>query len=459
MSKEQADDIGGMSSAMQDPPFLKKERRSKPQEKASHSKPNTQLREARLAKGLSQEQLAPILNVGARTVMRWESGETTPQPQLLKKLCDFFEKQPQDLGFFSSDNHVSQAEESASLPQGRTFPITPPLSRRAVILGGGIATLTVGYAGLAKWLQLWPLLPRSAEVAHYYYAASCRSLCWSPEGAYLASAHDDRAVLIWNKQTEDFAIYKGHVEGTGFTNAVAWCPTGMYLASVNGGRTPSVRVWTFPLTNTDLFIQKRDVPLTTVAWSHTGKYLAFAGRGPRVEIWEPLIKKQIGQFDLPEITGVQALSWSQDDQVIAVATNDKAIFFCNMTQSTARGIADAHAGIVETIAWSPVSPPLLASGSADGTVKLWVMDSNSAQLTYRGHLKTVTAIDWSPNGNFIVSASTDGTVHRWEVTAGTLIEKYPETNVGELYALDLSSNGKQLAFGGKERKIHVWSIL
>lgn len=86
------------------------------------------------------------------------------------------------------------------------------------------------------------------------------------------------------------------------------------------------------------------------------------------------------------------------------------------------------------------------------------MNSKVAQLTYRGHLEAVTDIDWSPDGNLIVSASTDGTIHRWEVATGNLIEKYSGTKGDQLYALDWSSDGKQLAFGGKERKIYVWNI-
>ncbi len=44
------------------------------------------LRELRGALGLSQESLARVLDVSARTVERWEAGTGTDNPQILRRL-------------------------------------------------------------------------------------------------------------------------------------------------------------------------------------------------------------------------------------------------------------------------------------------------------------------------------------------------------------------------------------
>lgn len=451
MLKKQGDNTDSFFSSMDNAPLSKK---------SNNIEAGKRLRRAREAANLSQKKLADQLGVSAETVARWEKGERRPNYHARVQLQEVFGKDAKMFGFEESEEQDVPEKRDTNQPLlGNRQIIRLSTRRDLLIVGGGTLTLVAGYAGLSKWLQFWPWSPpHSVQIAQYSYKKAPRSLSWSPDGAYLASAHEDRAVLIWNKQTGDSIAYKGHIEGNGFVNAVAWCPTGKCLASVSGGSSPSIRVWSFPLTNTDLFVQKRNEQLTTVAWSHDGKYLAFGGRGTRIEVWEPLANQQTTQFDLPEgMKGIQDLSWSLDDKMLVVATNDKAIVFCNIDQRTTRAIEDAHTGTVETIAWSPVSPLQLTSGSADGTVKIWTMNSNTAQFTYKGHLKVVNDIDWSPDGNFIVSASADGTVHRWAVANGSLLEKYSGLQGDELYALDWSSDGKQLAFGGRRAKIFVWN--
>ena len=46
------------------------------------------IREARLAQGLTQEQLAEVMFVSRQVVSKWELGQSFPSPELLVKLCE-----------------------------------------------------------------------------------------------------------------------------------------------------------------------------------------------------------------------------------------------------------------------------------------------------------------------------------------------------------------------------------
>lgn len=48
------------------------------------------IRELRLEKGLSQEELGKVLNVSGRTIGHYENGSREPTPEALNKLADFF---------------------------------------------------------------------------------------------------------------------------------------------------------------------------------------------------------------------------------------------------------------------------------------------------------------------------------------------------------------------------------
>ncbi len=70
--------------------------------KANEAKPNTLLRDARMAKGLTQQQVADLIGSDAKEVSRWELGLNVPNPHYKEKLCEVLEKKPEELGIIRS---------------------------------------------------------------------------------------------------------------------------------------------------------------------------------------------------------------------------------------------------------------------------------------------------------------------------------------------------------------------
>jgi len=69
-------------------------------------------------------------------------------------------------------------------------------------------------------------------------------------------------------------------------------------------------------------------------------------------------------------------------------------------------VQTGHTLFVWSIAFSPAGK-LLASGSADKTIKLWDVNTGRELRTLSGHISQVASVTFSPDGRTLASGSLD----------------------------------------------------
>jgi len=122
---------------------------------------------------------------------------------------------------------------------------------------------------------------------------------------------------------------------------------------------------------------------------------------------------------------------------------------------------------IHAIDWSP-DGTLIASASSN--VQLWEATTGKTIFTYRGHSKTVNAVAWSldqttstpRSGYCIASCSDDRTVQVWKAATGNHITTYTGHDHflrgGSVLAIAWSPDGALIASAGNDKSVQVWRV-
>jgi WD40 repeat protein/transcriptional regulator with XRE-family HTH domain len=119
----------------------------------------------------------------------------------------------------------------------------------------------------------------------------------------------------------------------------------------------------------------------------------------------------------------------------------------------------AHTDMTLALTLSP-DEHTLASGSVDGTVKLWKIESGTlsggqVSLLWSGwHPQGTLCLAFSPDGSLLASGGSDATVRLWEAKLGTPVEDIPHP--GPVFSASWSPDGRLLASGDFAGTIRLW---
>jgi WD40 repeat protein len=118
-------------------------------------------------------------------------------------------------------------------------------------------------------------------------------------------------------------------------------------------------------------------------------------------------------------------------------------------------VPNGFGGFVDAIAWG-ASGRLIAVAHR---TNVSVIDAITLRerVRLRGHLQTVTSVAFASDGRTIATGSRDGTVRVWDVASGHELHKL-EGHTGEVLAVAIGPDAHLLASGGADKVVRVWNL-
>lgn len=237
-----------------------------------------------------------------------------------------------------------------------------------------------------------------------------RAIAWSPDGTLLASASNDKHVLLWDAESGELRQRcTGHTERV---YSVTWSPDGKTFASSSADQT--IRFWTPSLDTPQHVIPgENELTMRTVAWSPKDRrWLAIGFSDGTVGLWNVRHNRLEKRLDAAQPSEKRIhLAWSPNGTMLALS-QAHTLSLWDAQQGEVCKTLTGHRGNILKVAWSP-DGRLLASCSNDKTVCIWNTETGEPMTVLQDHTKYVVNACFSATGEILATQSADCTMRFW----------------------------------------------
>ncbi len=330
---------------------------------------------------------------------------------------------------------------------------------------------TIATGSWDRTLRLWDTRTGKNIKTFKGFAYGIFSVVYSPDGKTIATRGSDNTIELWNARTgkhlkslsgheKPNTLYEGHPDVT--ISSFAFSPDSKTI--VSGGGDKTVRLWNTRTGGNIETLTGHTEAVSAVAYSPDGGTIVSASRDKTVRIWDANtgenIKTLSGHKDI-----IDTVAYSPDDGNTIISGGWDGMLHRWNAQTgeplkTFKLYTDVlqfprgHGGAITHTTYSPDGKTIATAG-ADGTMQWWDANTGENQKTFTEYVSGSRTITYSPDGKKI-AVTAGGKVNLWNASGKHL--KTLAGHKGYVAGITFSPDGEILVTGSSDKTARLWDV-
>ncbi len=295
---------------------------------------------------------------------------------------------------------------------------------------------------------------------------------FSPDGRFVATASKDKTARLWDIKTgKQLTVFRGHESEIA---QLSFSPDGQYLLTVardflGEPKDKTARLWDANTGKQTAVFRGHEGRVIHATFSPDGQFVVTAASDRTARLWNVNTGKQVAVLAGHEGPLYHA-EFSPDGQCILTTSDDNTARLWKIDIPTHLAMFSGHEDRLYHAEFSPDGKRILTAAGigtypeydeyywpSDKTARLWDTNTGKELMVLTGHDDLVNHAAFSPNGQYVVTASDDTTARLWDVKTGQQLTLLTGHKGGIVHA-EFSPDSKYVATASRYDFVHLWNV-
>ncbi|RKP05976.1 WD40-repeat-containing domain protein [Thamnocephalis sphaerospora] len=326
----------------------------------------------------------------------------------------------------------------------------------------------------SDWVVMYnPKVPKVLNVDLVHTLAHNSVVCcvnFSHDGKYLATGCNRTAQIYDVNSGQCISVLSDDSvssDGDLYIRSVCFSPDGKFIAT--GAEDHHIRIWDLTAKRIRMVLRSHSQDIYSLDYSRDGRFIVSGSGDRTARIWNTetgqllhtLYVEDHGMKD----AGVTSVAFSPDGKLVAAGSLDRMVRVWNTQTGEFIERFEGHRDSVYSVVFAPDGKHLV-SGSLDRTIKMWELGrgttpggkpgANACKTTFSGHKDFVLSVACSPCGSWVVSGSKDRGVQFWDPRS-TQTQFMLQGHKNSVISVAISPKGTMFATGSGDWRARIWS--